>query len=65
MLASLVGTQAGFYATGSFCLGVLQIQIAGPASNALPVAAACVGGAFIGAIAFPVLLFIILRRRGP
>jgi len=66
MLTSLGGAVTGFFIGGAICFAVLHAQGRGGShADAMPVATACVGGAFICAIAFPVILFVILSRREP
>jgi hypothetical protein len=64
MFTSLGGAIAGFFTGGAICSAVLHAQGRGEShADALPVAAACVAGTFICAIAFPIILFGILSRR--
>jgi hypothetical protein len=64
MLTSLSGAIAGFFIGGAISSAVLHGQGRGEShADALPVAAACVAGAFICVIAFPVILFVIQSRR--
>jgi len=64
MFSSLGGALVGFLLGGYISLAVLQASGQGQSHvDAFPLAAFSVAGAFICAIAFPIILFIILSRR--
>jgi hypothetical protein len=64
MFTSLGGAILGFFGGGLICSAILHAQDRGNShADVFPVAASCVAGTFVCAVAFPIILWVIISRR--